>query len=201
VNDATRALNPRLDLPQFPNPVSALLDQHERGMRTNVSNDGRGFQKEIERTCGAYQARRTAVLRKVDPPTKIVGTGDARRVIFMANPFLDYAGSWTARHGRAIFIECKSTATHRLPFKRSGGLTEDQVSALKSWRHAGAAAGVLWQFSGRVVLFIPEDLLPHEASGAKSLTFESGRPVPRGEGSIIWDFLPVLEAAYWPASK
>jgi hypothetical protein len=141
VNDATRKLNPGLTLPGFDptlgrdeagratngitDEMSAsrrLLDQDEAAMtRTNWRNDGRGFQKEIEQTCGAYQNRRAATLRKVDPPTRVIGTAAARRVIFRPNPFLDFAGSWTARHGRAIFVEAKSTSTHRLPFARSGG--------------------------------------------------------------------------------
>lgn len=207
MNEATRALNPGLDLGipalrMAPRPVvQSMLDAHERSMRSNITNDGRPFQKEIERTCGAYQSRRWATLRKVDPPTKIVGTGEARKVIFLANPFLDFCGSWTARHGRAMFIECKSTRTHLLRFLRPGGLTFEQFNSIRTWRNAGAAAAVLWQFNGRVVMFIPEDLAAHEATGAKSLKFETGREVPRGEGSIVWDFLPVLEKSIWPASK
>ncbi len=178
--------------------VNSILDQHAANTRTNRSNDGRGFQKEIELTCGGYQNRCAATLRKVDPPTRLVGTGAARRVLFMANPFLDYVGTWTARHGRAIFIECKSTSTHRLPFKRSGGLTEEQLSTMKTWRLASAATALLWQFNGRVTLWIPEDLMQAEETGAKSLVFENGRHVPNGEGKVVWDFLPVLERALWP---
>ncbi len=33
------------------------------------------------------------------------------------------------------------------------------------------------------------------AAGAKSLVFESGLYVPRGEGTLVWDFLPVLDGA------
>lgn len=169
-----------------------------RPARTNASNDGRGFQKELEATCGAYQARRTATIRKVDPPTRLVGTGAKRRVIFLPNPFLDFAGSWTARHGRAIVLEAKSTATHRLPFKRSGGLTEEQLSSMKVWRNASAATALLWRWNDRVALFLPEDLVGAENRGDKSLVFENGRPVPRGSGTVVWDFLAVLEATLWP---
>lgn len=200
MNDATRALNPEL----FPaDPARRMLDEHEAATRTNWSNDGRAFQKEIERTGGGYHSRRIASYRKVDPPVRIVWPYDARvgrkvqRVIFQTNPWLDFVGCWSARFGRALLLEAKSTATHRLPFKRSGGLTEEQVSTIKTWRLAGAATAVLWQWSGRVVLFTPEMLVAADGAGAKSLVFEGGIPVPRGEGSIVWDFLPVLERAIW----
>lgn len=204
MNETTRALNP--DLALFASrganaqaAANSILDAHEGNMRSNRSNDGRSFQKEIERTCGAYHSRRVAVLRKCDPPTRLVGSGAQRRVLFMANPFLDFVGTWTTHHGRALFIECKSTGTHRLPFARSGGITAEQVSTIKTWRLAGAAAAILWRFNDGVVLITPEDLLEAERTGAKSLTYASGRYVPRGEGNVLWDFLPVLEVAIWGA--
>lgn len=209
MNDATRRLNPELfDAVAAANPginrpetftkISRFLDEHEKTLRSNAKNDGRGFQKELERTAGGYQSRRAATIRKVDPPTRIVGGKEDRRVIFMANPWLDFAGAWTARHGRAIFLEAKSTSTHRLPFCRSGGLTTEQLATIKTWRLASAATAVLWQFGGRVTLWLPEALVAAEARGDKSLVFESGLPVPRGEGNVVWDFLPVLERALWP---
>lgn len=184
-----------------PPTLREFLDEHERNLRTNVSNDGRGFEKELEITAGGYVNRRIATLRKVSPPTRLVGTGANRKVIFLSNPFLDYVGTWTARHGRALFVEAKSTSRHRLPFMRSGGLTVEQLNTIKTWRIAGAATCLLWQFNGRVVLFLPEDLVEFERLGAASLEFESGRPVTRGEGNVVWNFLPVLEAAIWPQEK
>lgn len=200
MNESTRRLNPGLELNPATPGIKSLLDNLEATTtRTNAKNDGRSFQKEIEHTCGGYQSRRIATLRKVDPPTKVVGrTQETRRVFFMANPFLDFVGVWTARHGRALFVEAKSTSTHRLPFARSGGITEEQVSSIKTWRIAGAAACVVWQFNGRVVLLTPEKLMEAERLGLKSITFDSGIPVPRGEGWLVWDFLPVLEKAIWP---
>ncbi len=174
-------------------------------LRTNRGNDGRQFQSEIETTCGAYHKRRVAVLRKVDPPVRIIWpfnpkTGkNEQRVIFQANPFNDYIGVWTARGGRALFIEAKSTSTHRLPFDgESGGFKRAQWNAMKTWRLAGAACCLLWKFGNRVVLFTPEMMLAAEATAAKSLQFENGIPVPAGEGMLIWDFLPTLERQLWP---
>lgn len=178
--------------------VNNILDEHEKASRSNYGNDGRSFQKEIERTCGGYQSRRAATIRKVDPPTRLIGTGANRKVIFLANPFLDFVGTWTARHGRAIVLECKSTQTHRLPFRRSGGLTDEQLGTIKTWRHAGAAVALLWRWNERVALFTPEQLVAFEAAAVKSLLHESGVLVPRGEGNVVWDFLAVLERLLWP---
>ncbi len=195
MNATTRSLNPEL----FPASANPLLDADERVSRTNAKNDGKSFQREIEITAGAYQNRRKLVLRKVDPPARIFGRTQAeRRVVFLSNPFLDFLGCWEERQGRALFVECKSTATHRLPFKRSGGLTEEQLSTIKTWRLARAAVCVLWRWNGRVTLWTPEMLVAAEAAGAKSLVFADGKPVGAGEGKILWDFLPVLAAALWP---
>lgn len=179
-------------------PIRSLLDGHQTAARSNWKNDGRAFQKAIALTGLGYDQAMIATLAKVDPPNFIVGSGDARHVIFKANPFLDFIGVWTARNGRALLIEAKSTATHRLPFNRSGGITTEQLTTINRWRHAGAAVGVLWMWNDRVVLFLPEMLRAANTRGDKSLVHEDGIPVPRGTGRIVWDFLPVLENAIWP---
>lgn len=171
--------------------------------RSNWRNTGKEFEKEMERTFGAYQSLRVASLRKVDPPVRLIyyvdkATGEKKtRTIFLQNPWMDFAGVWTARHGRAIFVECKSTATHRLGL-RDGQLSPDQRAAMRTWRCAGAAVCVVWQWAGRVCLFTPEMIAEAEARDDKSIVFEAGLPVPRGEGSILWDFIPVLERKLWP---
>ena len=173
--------------------------------RTNMRNTGKAFEKEIEMTAAGYQSRRIATLRKVDPPVAVIWPFDratgkkVQRVIFKQNPWLDYAGVWTAHHGRMLLVEAKSTSNHRLPFNRHGGLTTEQCATASTWRACGAAVCIVWQYAGKVVLFTPEMLREAEARGDKSLTHDSGLPVPRGEGGILWDFLGVLESAIWPA--
>lgn len=198
--------DPQMDLIRLqpaPPPRDAaakLIDQlaPQAPIRTNWQNDGRAFQKELEMTAGGYQSRRIATLRKVDPPTRIVGGRESRRVIFLANPFPDFVGAWTARSGRAIFVEAKSTKTHLLAFNGDNGLTAAQWGALKTWRHCSAAVALVWQWNGRVALFTAEMLLEAEARAAKSIAHENGLPVLAGPGSIIWDFLAVLERTLWP---
>lgn len=174
-----------------------IAGSNHPGVRTNWRNDGRGFQAEIAMTTQTYRARGIATIAKTDPPTRVVGGGLGRRIIYMENPWLDYLGVWTAHHGRALLIEAKAV-DGRLPFKASGGLSETQWIAMKAWRRAGAACCLLWRQKGRVCLYTPERLAEADAREDLSLCFEDGLPVPQGEGMAIWDFLPVLENAIWP---
>ncbi len=200
VGPATRALNPEL-FPEDPAPTPPAATPAATPARTNRGNDGREFQKELEMIAGAYQSKRVAMFRKVDPPVRLIyyvdkASGEKKtRPVFMTNPWLDYAGTWTAHSGRMLIIEAKSTSTHRLPFNRHGGLTIEQVATIKTWHYAGAAVCVVWLFNGRVTLWTAPMIIEAEGRADKSLVFESGLPVPPGPGSLIWDFLPVLERA------
>lgn len=184
--------------------ISEGPDEAPQPLRTNRSNTGKVFEKEIETTAAGYHNRRIAVLRKVDPPVRLIYYFDKTtqtkktRTIFMANPFLDFVGIWSARGGRMLLVEAKSTATHRLPLNRDGGLTKEQVATIKTWRIAGAAVCVVWQWAGKVCLWTPEMLRAAEDQGDKSLEFEAGLSVERGEGNVVWDFLPVLAKSIWP---
>lgn len=176
---------------------------------SNWRNDGKQFEREIEMTAGAYQSRRIATLRKVDPPVRVFMRPDrnnpgrmVQQVVFLSNPHLDYVGAWTQRHARALMIELKSKSTRRLPFNTDsgGGLRPEQWAAMKTWRLCGAACCLLWRFGDRVRLWTPDMLLGAEGRGDKSIVFDSGHEVPRGAGSVVWDFLPVLERAIWPGA-
>jgi len=179
--------------------LESLLDQSEIRMRTNIRNDGRGFESEIEQTNLAYERRGIASLNKVVPPMRVLGGG--KRVIFMKNPYLDFLGTWTAQHGRAIFVEVKSTSDRRLRFNSTGGFNIDQWNSMKRWRRAGAACCLLWESIRMVSLWTPEMLLEREIAEDRSLSFDSGLLVERGLGNILWDYLPVLERAVWGAKN
>lgn len=185
MNAATLALNPEL----FPAPVAG---------RTNRKNDGRQFQGDLETTCKAYEAAGLAMIRKVDPPVRVIWPFDVKqgkkvqRVIFMKNPYPDLIGAWTANGGRAMVVELKSTSAHRLPLNRHGGLTEEQVTTLTLWREAGAASCLLWRFGPDCRLFSAKMIQADLNRGQKSLVHTDGLVVPKGAGMVIWDFLPVL---------
>jgi hypothetical protein len=191
----------KVQSPERIRTVNEVLDEAEHAVRTNWKNDGRGFQAELVMTCEAYLKRGTAKIVKVDPPTRVVGGGAARKVIFMHNPFLDFVGCWEAHHGRAIMIEAKAHDSGRLGIDAGGGLTSTQWSSLRSWRKAGAVCCVLWRRKAEVRLFLPEKIQDELDSGGRSLTFESGLPVAQGAGEVIWDFLSVLEKAIWGGEK
>ena len=145
--------------------------------RTNRKNTGKAFEHELELLFKVLESRRVARIRKVDPPTRIVGGGFRRHVIFLPNPFLDYAGT-LCRTGRAVFIEAKSTASHRLPIARHGGVTEEQVEALRGWARAGALVGVLWRFDGETAFASMTEIEVALLAGEKSLVFAN---LPRVE--------------------
>lgn len=161
--------------------------------RTNASNTGKFFEKELALTLAAYERQGTARLRKVDPPVRMIGGG--RGIIQLPNPFLDYVGALTARGGRAVFIEAKSTAGARLPVGGKDGLTGKQVEALRAWHSAGALVGLLWRrMAGEEVVrvFTVGDVNQALSRGALSLRPEDGAVCRQGTGYALWDFLPVL---------
>ena len=182
--------------PQLPGirTTEEVLNEMDRPLRTNFKNDGRGFQSEIAATAEAYERLGIARLQKVDPPVRVFWKAGRQQVIFLANPWLDFAGTWTAHHGRALFVEAKSIESGRLKIDADGGLSPTQWSAMKSWRRAGAACCVLWRKAGEVRLYTPEMIQAALADGDKSLVFQAGIAVPQGQGMVIWDYLSVLES-------
>jgi penicillin-binding protein-related factor A (putative recombinase) len=168
--------------------------------RKNASNDGLGFEHEMEFTFAAYARARVATARKVSPPARIVGSFSARKVIFMPNPFLDFAGAWTKHAGRALFLEAKSTGNGRLPFQRDAGIKVSQLEALLQWADAGAAVGVIWHRTDirKTAMLTLFELCRAKGQDAASVPWEDARPVPQGRGGVIHDVLAVLEAEYYP---
>lgn len=148
--------------------------------RTNRANTGKAFEHELELVFRVLESRRIARIRKVDPPTRIVGPG---RIVFLPNPFLDYAGAIVGS-GRAVFVEAKSTSTHRLPIGRDNGLKLEQLESLREWARAGALVGVLWRHAGATAFLSIETLAEAVRQGKASLAFEE---VPRLEN--LEDFL------------
>ncbi len=178
-------------------------EQPATPQRTNRKNDGRAFQEDMQRTFEAYAKRGIATVSKVDPPVRVFWLPDkatgrkTQRIIFQKNPWLDYSGCWTARHGRALHIEAKAISKHLLRLNHDGGIKESQIAAMYRWRRAGAAVALLWRFEGNIHLFTPEMIQAALATGAKSLKFEDGLETLCDEGYC--DFLYTLEKALWPA--
>lgn len=105
---------------------------------------GAAFEKLVAERLKIYESARLLVLRKVDPPTRVIGKG---RIIYLPNPFLDYVGSWAEVGGRAVFIEAKETKNNKLGVGQSSssGITVKQLHSLRVWQASGAVAAVLWK--------------------------------------------------------
>jgi len=138
--------------------------------------------------CDEYLKQGRAKLEKVDPPTKVVGRPP--RIIYQRNPFLDLVGTWTEKQGRALFLEVKSTTSHRLPISRPNGLTKDQLGHLRAWSEAGATVALLWVHSGGLKVITLETI--EDAAGRENPSIPWGDfplcrrgPLP----SLRWDFL------------
>ncbi len=162
-------------------------------MRTNRFNDGRPFQTLLESILTQYQSAGLLRMKKVEPPTRIV----RGRILFLANPWLDYLGCWTERGGRMVTFEAKSTREPRLPLW-SNGVTEKQIDTLRLWDHAGAVAFVLWEFGGDVRL-VRYSEIARVLAERKHLKLDDALIVPRGDKWIVHDFLKVMERLWLPS--
>lgn len=171
------------------------------GLRRNHLNDGRGFEDLFERTCDAYLHSRTLRLSKVEPPVKVIGGGKVeRRVIFLENPYLDYLGAWTERGGRSLMIEAKCTSGPdggKLPIRDDSSLKLRQVEWLKRWHCAGAAVGVVWNWTERGSVFLPIGLIDSIIKAERRhIKFEEGDKIEQGVGFVLLDFAANLRKWY-----
>lgn len=167
----------------------------------SATEHGKWLQDEIARISDDYERRGLARIKKVDPPLRIIGNPfkGKGRVIPLTNPFLDFMGTWTARAGRTIVIEAKSTQEPKLPFGK-GGLDADQWRSIQEWRQAGAAVAVLWGLKG-VIRYVPyEAIRSVMQQGVKHIKWECATEIPAGMGFCTCDFLHVL-GEYHPEKK
>lgn len=160
---------------------------------------GQTFERRLELICDDYRRRGLADIRKVDPPTKTFGSGRATRVIHLANPWLDFVGTWTARGGRMLQIEAKSTEEPTLRILKEGasgsGITYNQQTNARRWAHAGAAVAFLWHHHGQVRIVTPA-MVQAQLTQRYSLRWVDAHPVPPGLGFCFHDFLAVLAAIH-----
>lgn len=158
---------------------------------------GRAFEEILEEHCETLEKTGRAKIHKVDPPSKVVGRGPKAKVIYQANPFLDFVGSWTERDNRSIMLEAKSTAEHRLAIDtKKGGLTTAQIDSMRLWARAGTITALLWFRSDlqemKVVNFETIDFAV--ACGNRSLRWDDFQPCTRGGSPFLrFDFLAELD--------
>jgi penicillin-binding protein-related factor A (putative recombinase) len=174
--------------------MRARTNQRGSTAAATLSNSlGQAFQTRLASTLSGYRRAGIADLQKIDPPVRVYGTGIGRRVVFLENPWLDYAGTWTARGGRAIHLEAKATEGERLPIGKAG-VSESQLAALRRWTAAGAVAAVIWGHADEMRVVTAQALLAAWDAGAKSIQWRHLPAVHRGTGLIEFDILGEIEA-------
>lgn len=157
------------------------------------SNDrGKALQARLESIWLGYRKAGRARIEKIDPPVKVYGTGPRRSVVFLENPWLDYSGAWTEQGGRSLHIEAKSTDGERLSLGGSGGVTNNQVAALRKWSEAGGVAALAWGHANEIKIIPARELLDAWDAGAKSIQWRHLPAVPRGTGLVEFDLLAAL---------
>lgn len=170
----------------------------------NASNDGRYFQDTLTAVFDEYERLGIASIKKTEPPMRVVGGGKFRRVIFLANPWLDYAG--TTNLGRAVIIEAKSTSKPRLGIdsNEAAGIKTHQRETALRWQNMGAVAFYLWHWTDGiregVRLLTPTIVENALRRGVRSVTWDDALRIPRGAGRLIFDPLAAYTAAQTPTT-
>jgi hypothetical protein len=116
---------------------------------------GASLEEDVLRLAAQYERQRALTLRKVDPPTRVVGPG---KIVYLKNPFADFVGSWTERGGKVLILEAKHTQEDQLGIGIKGGVSRDQMHNLRVWHHAQAVSAVIWR-AGAETFFIPVVIL------------------------------------------
>ena len=158
---------------------------------------GESFEQQIAKIGEQYERRGIMRVSKVDPPVKHLGKKHENRLIYLANPYLDFVGAWSERGGRAIFFEVKDIDRTTLPtgVKTGDGVSVNQMIALMRWRDAGAACFVLWR-SGAVVRLVTVETLRLAQTEGRGVRAEECIPVAQGMGFILYDFAAAMRTVF-----
>ena len=167
----------------------------------NASNDGRGLQTFLDALFLEYERLGIARIRKVDPPVRVFGTGRHRKVVFLKNPWLDYAG--VIKGGRAVVIEAKSTGAKSLPIptdekSKSSGIQLHQQEIAIAMQRLGAVAFFLWMHAGDLKIVTPA-MVSAALLTRKSVRWCDAMPIARGPGALSFD--PLASFAFLPSPE
>lgn len=167
--------------------------------RTNRNNDGRSFERLMESIFVQYERQGIATIEKVSPPARITGPGrrvHTKEVLFLANPWLDFVGVWTARGGQALMLEAKDHRGARLKLACDGGIRVKQIESMERWSRSGAAVCVVWHNAGRAAIISLTEIKAALVDGKKSLEFIKCQRIPTGKGFVFHDILAALKTIY-----
>jgi hypothetical protein len=156
----------------------------------SVENQGKIFEKWIQGKID--DLGRSVAIYKVDPPVRVLGNPARPRVIFLANPFLDFTGAWK---GRAVNIEAKSRQPlpgrsidkHWLKLRDKAGLTDRQIEAFWAYERAGSVTMLLWRLGEQVRLFTGGDVCKIDSSGINRLYWSAGIDLVRDCPFRTWE--------------
>lgn len=159
-------------------------------------NPGKDFEAALRQQFAVYAVRKLARVEKCDPPSAMRCVGPGRfKPVLLPNPFLDFVGTWTARGGRMLAIEAKSTRDPRLPCPADNGIKAQQIAAMNEWKAAGAFVAVLWEYrtedSADIRIVTLDTIAQTVAKGRASIAWADAIPVPTGlpHQCITVDFL------------
>lgn len=165
---------------------------------------GTAFEKSIRQTCDAYYSAGIAYLEKVAPPVLVLRPPGRLPVIrLLENPFLDFVGTWTARDGKLLMIECKYTTGDTLSIGAESGIKLKQLEACEKWERAGAATAILWRSAagGHDTRILTPDMVRAQLTRRKSFRWCDAHAVPQGRGFILIDFLAILGRLHKPQNQ
>lgn len=150
-----------------------ILASNARRLRTNLTNTGGAAQKLFEMAAATYEQQGLLMLRKTDPPVRHV----RGRVIFLDNPWLDYAGCWAERGGPMLCLEVKSTVKTRLD------LSDVQRGSVMKWELFGAVVAVIWYRFDQCRIAFPKHF---HTRNPKWVELDEVKP---GVGRVVFDWL------------
>lgn len=167
-------------------------------MARRIASLGTQFENALQATNAAYLAAGLAYLEKVEPPTKVLHIkGRSPMTVHLANPFLDFVGTWTEMGGKVLMVECKYTTEPILAIQEQGGIKLKQLRAALRWERSGAAVAFLWRREDQTRLVTPR-MCQAQLLHRKSLRWCDAHPVPAGPGFILIDFLALLRQLHKP---
>lgn len=161
---------------------------------------GTAYEKSVRLTCEAYEQAGIAYLEKVAPPVHVSRrpAGPGKKPIvdvrLLENPFLDFVGTWEARGGKLLMLECKYTTDPLLSIGGDHGIKGKQLASAIRWERSGAAVAFLWRCAagGQDTRLVTPNMVRAQLTRRKSLRWVDAHPVPQGKGFILIDFLSVL---------
>ena len=135
-----------------------------------TKNTGKPFEAAIIQQCALYEKAGIAIIRKSDPPTRVVRIKGKPQIIYQRNPWLDFVGCYV-HSGRMIQFECKHVDKPRLPIgiKTGHGVSLKQIKSMQIWNQANADIFLVWYDGKDLFVLNAGEVVKMYSEGIKSL--------------------------------